>query len=96
MNGLVIYPQELRAARGAESIDLSPRENAILALLHEHAGEVIDRDTFFNRCWGFDYAPDSRTLDQHVAKLRKKIEADPAQPVIIETVRGAGYRYRAR
>ncbi len=96
MNGLVIYPNELRAERDDDSIDLTPRESAILALLHERAGEVIDRDTFFNRCWGFDYAPDSRTLDQHVAKLRKKIEADPAQPVIIETVRGAGYRFRTR
>lgn len=96
MNGLTIYPHELRAERDGESIDLSPRESAILALLHERAGEVIDRDTFFNRCWGFDYSPDSRTLDQHVAKLRKKIEVDPAQPAIIETVRGAGYRYRAQ
>ncbi|MEI6278610.1 MAG: helix-turn-helix domain-containing protein [Verrucomicrobiae bacterium] len=42
-----------------------------------------------------DYFPESRTLDQHIAKLRKKIERDPAAPEIIETVRGTGYRFRA-
>jgi DNA-binding response OmpR family regulator len=57
---------------------------------------VVERDAFFDRCWGVDYFPDSRTLDQHIAKLRKRIERDPAQPEIIETVRGAGYRFRAK
>jgi DNA-binding response OmpR family regulator len=41
-----------------------------------------------------DYFPESRTLDQHIAQLRRKIEADPTAPLIIETVRGVGYRYR--
>ena len=91
---LTVFPQELRAERGGTSIDLSPRDVAILSLLHERAGEALHRDTFFDRCWGMDYLPDSRTLDQHIAKLRKKIELDPAQPEIIETVRGVGYRHR--
>jgi len=95
MGDLTIYPKELRAERDGASIDLSPREIAILTLLYDHAGEVIDRDTFFNRCWGLNYFPDSRTVDQHVARLRKRIELDPAEPQIIETMRGAGYRYRA-
>ncbi len=77
-------------------IDLSPRETSILGLLHERAGQAVGRDALLNRCWGVDYFPDSRTLDQHIAKLRKRIEADPAAPVIIETVRGVGYRYRSR
>ena len=96
MHDLVIYPRELRVERGGVSVDLSPREAAILTLLHERAGEAVDRDAFFDRCWGADYFPDSRTLDQHIAKLRKRIERDPAQPEIIETVRGAGYRFRAK
>ena len=95
MRDLVVYPRELRAARAGVSIDLSPREAGILELLHEHAGEVVDRDTILNRCWGLDYFPESRTLDQHIAKLRKRIEANPAHPEIVETVRGAGYRFRA-
>jgi two-component system, OmpR family, alkaline phosphatase synthesis response regulator PhoP len=93
---LRIYPLELRARRGSTEIDLSPRECAILALLHERAGQVVDRDTLLNRCWGLDYFPESRTLDMQIAKLRKRIEEDPANPEIIETVRGAGYRYRSR
>lgn len=96
MHDLVIYPRELRAERGGVSVDLSPREATILTLLHERTGEAVDRDAFFDRCWGANYFPDSRTLDQHIAKLRKRIEHDPAKPEIIETVRGAGYRFRAK
>jgi DNA-binding response OmpR family regulator len=95
MHDLVIYPRELRAERAGATIDLSPREAGILELLHERTGQVVDRDTLLNRCWGLDYFPESRTLDQHIAKLRKRIEPDPASPTIIETVRGVGYRYRA-
>lgn len=93
---LRVYPLELRAVRGAAEIELSPRECAILALLHERAGQVVDRDTFLNRCWGLDYFPESRTLDMQIAKLRKRIEKDPANPEIIETIRGVGYRYSIR
>lgn len=94
MRDLVVYPRELRVERAGVSIDLSPREAAILEFLHERAGEVVDRDTILNRCWGLDYFPESRTLDQHIAKLRKRIEHDPVNPTVIETVRGVGYRYR--
>jgi len=74
-------------------IDLSLREVGILHLLHEQRGRVVDRDTFFNRLWGVDHAPQSRTLDQQIAKLRKRIEVDPKNPRLISTVHGAGYRY---
>jgi DNA-binding response OmpR family regulator len=86
----------LRAERAGQAIDLSPREAAILELLHQRRGQVVDRDTLLNECWGIDYFPESRTLDQHIAKLRKRIESDPANPQIIETIRGVGYRYRER
>jgi DNA-binding response OmpR family regulator len=49
-----------------------------------------------DQCWGIDYFPESRTLDQHIAQLRKRIERDPANPKIIETVRRAGYRFRMK
>ena len=93
MHELTVYPLELRALRHGRTIELSPRETAILSLLHERAGQAVDRDTLLNRCWGVDYFPDSRTLDQHIAKLRKKIEYDRKAPAIIRTVRGVGYRY---
>jgi two-component system alkaline phosphatase synthesis response regulator PhoP len=87
-----VFPSELRAQREEESLDLTPREVAILKLLHERAGQVLSRDTLLDVCWGLEYMPESRTLDQHIAKLRKKIERSSEE--IIETVRGVGYRWR--
>lgn len=93
---LTVYPTQLRAIRtsSGEEIDLSPREISILRVLHGHTGEAVHRDELHDRCWGMDYYPESRTLDQHIAKLRKRIELDPTAPTIIETVRGVGYRIR--
>tara|TARA_R110002096_G_scaffold123315_20_gene266925 strand:+ start:2618 stop:3307 length:690 start_codon:yes stop_codon:yes gene_type:complete len=93
---LTVFPAELRAINDTtnDSIDLSPREVSILSLLCEHAGEAVSRDQLLDRCWGIDYYPESRTLDQHIVKLRKRIETDSANPEIIETVRGVGYRIR--
>jgi two-component system, OmpR family, alkaline phosphatase synthesis response regulator PhoP len=93
MRDLEVFPAELRARRGATTIDLSLREIGVLRLLHENAGRVVHRDTFFNRLWGLDHVPNSRTLDQQIAKLRKRIEADPAEPRLILTVHGSGYRF---
>ncbi len=90
-----VYPNELRAeSDDVSELELTPREAAMLTLLEERTGEVVDRNTMLDRCWGMNYFPESRTLDQHIAKLRKKIEADATQPKLIETVRGVGYRYR--
>jgi DNA-binding response OmpR family regulator len=93
MGDLEVIPAELRARRGDRTIDLSLREVGILRLLFEHRGRVVDRDTFFNRLWGVDHVPESRTLDQQIAKLRKRIELDPQRPRLISTVHGAGYRH---
>jgi len=90
---LDVAPDELRARRADRVIDLSLREVKILELLHRHCGRVVDRDALFNHCWGLDYLPTSRTLDQAVSQLRKKVEVDPKRPVIITTVHGVGYRY---
>jgi len=95
MLDLTVWPTELRAERAGSTIELSPREVGILTLLHERAGQVVDRDTILNKCWGLNYFPESRTLDQHIAKLRKRIEIDSDHPVI-ETVRGVGYRFRVQ
>ncbi len=93
MNGLVVYPSQLRAARHNKVIDLSLRDIKILTLLSEKEGKVVSRDSLFDYCWGRDYLPSSRTLDQHISKLRKLIEVDPKHPEIIQTVHGVGYRY---
>jgi len=91
-DGMDVYPAELRACRGTRQIDLSLRDVKILQLLHHNRGKVVDRDTIFNVCWGRDYLPSSRTLDQHISKLRKLIEVDAKAPEIIATVHGVGYR----
>lgn len=93
MGDLEIFPSELRARRGEQVIDLGPRDLKILELLHRRKGSVIDRDTFFDVCWGLDHLPNSRSLDQHISQLRKRIEEDPRSPRIIRTVHGVGYRY---
>lgn len=93
MGDLEVHPRQLRAQRGANSIDLSLREIKILTLLFENAGQVVERNELMNFAWGQDYLPNSRTLDQHVSQLRKRIEVDPKNPAIIHTVHGVGYRY---
>jgi DNA-binding response OmpR family regulator len=92
LGDLTIRPRALLAERGGKMIELTPREVSMLRLLHDHRGEPVSRDTFLDACWGRDYFPDSRTLDQHVFLLRKKVEPDPAAPSLIQSVRGIGYR----
>jgi DNA-binding response OmpR family regulator len=93
MGELEVTPAELRARRGDAVVDLSLREVGILRLLAESRGRVVSRDVFFNRLWGLEHVPNSRTLDQQIAKLRKRIEVDPKRPRLIVTVHGAGYRW---
>ena len=86
---------ELRAFRGTSEIELGLRDTRILKFFSENQGLVLSRDQIFDRCWGANYFPQSRSLDQHISQLRKRIERDPKNPLIIETVHGAGYRYPA-
>jgi DNA-binding response OmpR family regulator len=99
MDDLRIQPDALRAYRNAgtdaQSYDLSLRDIAILRCLHDHVGKVVSRQTLFDQCWGRDYLPSSRSLDQHISQLRKRIERDPSEPRIIRTAHGSGYRYEA-
>lgn len=93
MEDLRIFGGELRAARGEQEIPLTIRDVKILRLLFDRRGKVVDRNTLSDEVWGVDYFPESRALDQHISQLRKRIERDPANPRIIRTVHGAGYRF---
>ncbi len=93
MGDLRVFPDQLRAERAGQKIDLSLRDLSILQLLHRNPGRVLSRDELFDECWGRQYLPSSRTLDQHISKLRKAVELDPQSPQIIQTVHGMGYRY---
>ncbi|MCP3849589.1 MAG: response regulator transcription factor [Gammaproteobacteria bacterium] len=93
MGDLTLYPDELKAKRGEQIYELSLRDSKILQHLADNKGKIVTRDSLFNECWGRDYMPSSRTLDQHISKLRKLIEHDHKHPEIIKTVHGVGYRF---
>ncbi|MDH3678533.1 MAG: response regulator transcription factor [Acidimicrobiia bacterium] len=73
-------------------LDLPLKEFQVLAELMRNAGYVVTRDDLINRVWGYDYVGDTKTLDVHIKRLRSKLEADPAHPRLIVTIRGLGYK----
>ncbi len=93
ISDLIVYPSELKAVRGNAEIELSPRDIRILKLFADNRGKVLDRDRIYDAGWGVSHMPNSRTLDQHISQLRKRIEKNPGKPEIINTVHNAGYRY---
>lgn len=82
-----------QATLNGEPLRLRFKEFELLSLLMSRPGEVFSRAVLFDRVWGTDWIGDTRTLDVHVRWLREKIEADPAHPQMIQTVRSVGYRF---
>jgi two-component system response regulator MtrA len=78
--------------RGGAEIQLTRTEFDLLAELAGHPGRVFTRDVLLDRVWGYDYLGDSRLVDVAIGRLRSKIEADPAAPALVLTVRGTGYK----
>ena len=76
-----------------EPITLPLKEFDLLEYLMRNVGRVLTRGQLIDRVWGADYVGDTKTLDVHVKRLRSKIEADPANPVHLVTVRGLGYKF---
>jgi DNA-binding response OmpR family regulator len=85
--------RKFTCAVGARSAALTARELKLAEVFAAHAGEVLTRDALLNAVWGVDYFGTTRTLDQHVAQLRKKVDAEGAEQSAIATVHGVGYRY---
>jgi DNA-binding response OmpR family regulator len=81
------------ALRGGRAIEMTRKEFALLRFLASREDTVVTRDELLNKVWGFDAYPVTRTVDNHVAGLRAKLEADPARPVYIQTVHGVGYKF---
>jgi DNA-binding response OmpR family regulator len=81
------------ARRGGQVLDLSPREFEILRYLIQHRGEIVTRDQLLDEVWGYNSTPVTRTVDNHIAKLRQKIEQDPSAPQHIITAHRLGYRF---
>ncbi len=80
--------------RGERVIELPARLFDLLVYLVRNKGLVLTRDRLLQNVWGYEYAGDTRTVDVHVRWLREKIEDDPADPKLIQTVRGVGYRFK--
>jgi DNA-binding response OmpR family regulator len=80
------------AVRGNEQIHLTAREFSMLRLMAEAEGEPVTRERFLDVVWGYTAFPTTRTVDNHIASLRSKIEPDPDEPRWLKTVHGTGYR----
>jgi len=74
-------------------VTLTHKEFEILKFFRQHSGEAISREILIEKVWGLDVFPTTRTVDNHIAKLRKKIEPDPSRPQHILTVHGIGYKF---
>jgi DNA-binding response OmpR family regulator len=81
------------AHKGGEAIDLSPREFQLLAYFIQHRGEIVTRETLLDTVWDYNAIPFTRTVDMHIAKLRKKVEDNPADPKHVITVHRLGYKF---
>jgi DNA-binding response OmpR family regulator len=80
-------------AKEGHEVRLRPKEFDLLAFLARNRGRAFSRDQLLQQVWGYDFPGDDRTVDVHVRWLRQKIERDPAEPRLIVTVRGVGYRF---
>jgi DNA-binding response OmpR family regulator len=87
---------EHRVHRAERELQLKPKEFDLLVFLMQRPGRVFTREQLLSQVWGYDYAGDGRTVDVHVRWLREKVEREPSRPLLIETVRGVGYRFRGR
>jgi DNA-binding response OmpR family regulator len=87
-----IRPDAGIVRRDGDEVALTKTEFRLLCELAVHSGIVLSRDQLLERIWGYDYFGDARLVDAHIRRLRTKIEDDPADPTLIVTVRGLGYK----
>ena len=88
-----VWPGERLVRRGGRPVELAPKELDLLLALLERRGRAVSRAELLRTVWGYDASVVSRTIDTHVAELRRKLEADPARPRHITTVWKTGYRF---
>ena len=90
---VLIDPQGHEVRVRGEIVRLPLKEFDLLWVLISNAGRVMTRDDLIDRVWGMDYVGDTKTLDAHIRRLRRKVEIEPSNPQRIVTVRGVGYKY---
>jgi two-component system alkaline phosphatase synthesis response regulator PhoP len=91
---LVLDDARHRVFKDGHELEMTHREYELLKFLMLHRGVAYSRDDLLNYVWGYEYSGETRTVDVHIRQLRRKIEIDDANPLLIETVRGRGYRFR--
>ena len=91
--GIILDDVKHRVYSNGKEIEITNREYELLKFLMQNRGVAYSRDDLLNYVWGYEYSGETRTVDVHIRQLRRKIEKDDANPVIIETVRGRGYRF---
>ena len=84
---------KMELSRKGESIALTPQEFKVLKYFVGNPERVISRDELLNEVWGYNCYPSTRTVDNHIMKLRQKLEDDPLNPIHFKTVHGAGYKF---
>lgn len=90
-----IFPKSHRVFVREQEVSLKNKEYELLLFLVTNADTVFDRETLYERIWGLDAIGDNATVAVYINRLREKLEEDPSHPKYIETVWGAGYRFRA-
>ncbi|GAB4188466.1 MAG: response regulator transcription factor [Roseiflexaceae bacterium] len=93
---LLIDPDTREVWRRNTTVDLTPREFDLLYALADQPGRAFSRDQLLERVWGHDFAGIDRVVDVHIGTLRRKLEDDPNNPSLIQTVRGTGYKFVGR
>jgi two-component system alkaline phosphatase synthesis response regulator PhoP len=88
-----IQQRARRVFKGGRELSLTRKEFDLLAYLVEHRGDVVTRERLLDEVWGYERFPTTRTVDTHVLRLRRKLEADPDRPTWILTVHAQGYRF---
>src|SRR5690554_5717598 len=91
---LKIIPNERKVLVKSEEIHLTPKEYDLLYLLAQHLEQVFPRESLLEKIWGYDYFGDTRTVDMHVQRIRKKIGDHSSNPKYLQTVFGVGYKMR--
>ncbi len=94
VRGLAIDEQDRRVYCNDQEVTLKQKEFDLLLFLVKNPNRVYDKETLFERVWGFDALSDASTVTVHIARIREKIEENPSKPQYIETVWGAGYRFK--
>lgn len=89
---VVVDFRRFEARKEGKNLNLSRKEFGVLRLLAARAGEVVTRDELLDEVWGYDRYPTTRTVDNHIALLRSKLEEDPSEPHHLLTVHGVGYK----